>query len=209
LTKPQEWFPNARKIRRKIIYHGGPTNSGKTFNALERLKQAKRGLYVGPLRLLAAEVYESLTADGFPTNLYTGQERREVPLATHSAATIEMASTWDEYDVVVMDEIQMISDPSRGAAWTKALLGLRSKEIHVCGGLEAKDIVERIAEACGDDFEWDAYERFSDLTVSEKSLSERPDQAGCYKDVSLCKVKVFLREQLHVYVSVRLMTFLL
>ena len=101
----------------QIIFHGGPTNSGKTFNALESLKKAQRGLYLGPLRLLAAEVYESLTEDGYKTNLYTGQERREVPAATHSAATIEMASTRDEYDVVVMDEIQMIADPQRGSAW--------------------------------------------------------------------------------------------
>lgn len=48
----------------KIIYHGGPTNSGKTYNALQRLKTANRGLYLGPLRLLAAEIYENLNAQG-------------------------------------------------------------------------------------------------------------------------------------------------
>lgn len=45
-----------------------------------------------------------------------------------------------EYDVAVIDEIQMIADPARGHAWTRALLGLRAREIHVCGGLEALDV---------------------------------------------------------------------
>ena len=138
LTKPHEWYPHARLDLRKIIFHAGPTNSGKTYQALERLKKAERGLYLGPLRLLAAEIYETLTSAGIYTNLFTGQEKREIPFATHSAATVEMAPTDKDFDVVVIDEIQMIKEKYRGAAWTKALMGLRCKEIHVCGGLEAQ-----------------------------------------------------------------------
>lgn len=183
LTKPQEWYPYARMDKRKIIFHGGPTNSGKTFSALQRLKEANRGLYLGPLRLLAAEVYETLTAEGIYTNLFTGQERREIAFSTHSAATVEMASTRDEYDVVVLDEIQMICDESRGAAWTKALLSLRCKEIHVCGGLEAKDIVQKIARACGDEFELHQYQRFTELQVSRKALAHDSTRKGAYVNV--------------------------
>ena len=91
LTKPHEWYGHARLDKRKIIFHGGPTNSGKTYSALQRLKEAKQGLYLGPLRLLAAEIYETLTADAVYTNLYTGQERRDVPFSTHASATVEMA----------------------------------------------------------------------------------------------------------------------
>ena len=47
-------------------------------------------------------------------------ERRIVPFATHAAATIEMASMEEEYDVIVIDEIQMICDGNRGFGWTKA-----------------------------------------------------------------------------------------
>jgi ATP-dependent RNA helicase SUPV3L1/SUV3 len=47
-----------------------------------------------------------------------------------------MASLVDSFDIVVIDEIQMIGDPERGFAWTRALLGSRCKEIHVCGGME-------------------------------------------------------------------------
>ena len=57
-SNPAEWFPEARKIRRHIIMHVGPTNSGKTFRSLQKLKTADRGYYAGPLRLLAREVYE-------------------------------------------------------------------------------------------------------------------------------------------------------
>eukprot|EP01031_Cornospumella_fuschlensis_P030582 gene30582-36955_t len=56
LTMPHQWYPYARLMKRKIIYHGGPTNSGKTYHAIQRLKAADPaeggGLYCGPLRLL-------------------------------------------------------------------------------------------------------------------------------------------------------------
>ena len=94
-----------------------------------------------------------------------------------------MCNVNEEYDVVVIDEIQMISDVTRGAAWTKALMGLRCKEIHVCGGLEAKDIVKKIAKACGDDFELHHYERFTDLQVSRKSLARNGKEKGAYRNV--------------------------
>lgn len=141
-------------------------------------------MYLGPLRLLAAEIYETLTSAGIYTNLFTGQERREIPFATHSAATVEMAPTSQDFDVVVIDEIQMISDPYRGFAWTRALMGMRCKEIHVCGGLEAKDMVQKIADFCGDELEVVTYERFSALIVQDKSLATSPKALGSYKNVS-------------------------
>ncbi|KAG7342054.1 helicase domain protein [Nitzschia inconspicua] len=183
LTKPQEWFPYARLDRRKIIFHGGPTNSGKTYSALQRLKEAKQGLYLGPLRLLAAEIYETLTAEGLYTNLFTGQERREIAFSTHASATVEMFNASKEYDVAVIDEIQMVADPARGAAWTRALLGLRCKEIHVCGGMEAKNIVEKLAKACGDEFEIHTYDRFTELRVAERSLARNFKSTGAYRYV--------------------------
>lgn len=94
-----------------------------------------------------------------------------------------MVNLSNEYDVVVIDEIQMISDATRGAAWTKALLGLRCKEIHVCGGSEATTIVKKLAEACGDEFELREYQRFSPLIVASRSMSNDPDKPGCYSHV--------------------------
>jgi ATP-dependent RNA helicase SUPV3L1/SUV3 len=57
---PAEQYPRARTINRKIIMHVGPTNSGKTHHALRALAAAKSGVYAGPLRLLAHEIWERL-----------------------------------------------------------------------------------------------------------------------------------------------------
>jgi hypothetical protein len=123
VREPFEWYPRTRLMRRKIIYHGGPTNSGKTYHALQRLRQADPqlggGLYAGPLRLLALEVYEQLNRQGVYTSLLTGQEQKVVPLATHIACTLEMVNLDRDYDVAVIDEIQMISNEQRGYAWTR------------------------------------------------------------------------------------------
>ena len=54
-----------------------------------------------------------------------------MPFATHVSCTIEMTSTTREWDVAVIDEIQMIGNPQRGQAWTRALLGLRAREVVV------------------------------------------------------------------------------
>lgn len=51
-------FPEARAMKRKFVFHAGPTNSGKTHKALERFQKVKSGIYCGPLRLLASEVYQ-------------------------------------------------------------------------------------------------------------------------------------------------------
>eukprot|EP00606_Chrysophyceae_sp_TOSAG23-5_P000382 GSChrysophyteH2.ASY1.ANO1.361.1 assembled CDS len=74
LTSPADSYPAARVDKRRVIYHGGPTNSGKTYEALQRLRQADPekggGLYCGPLRLLALEVYESLNKAGVYVYIY-------------------------------------------------------------------------------------------------------------------------------------------
>lgn len=51
-------YPEARAIQRKIIFHAGPTNSGKTYHAIQRYLEAKSGVYCGPLKLLAHEIFE-------------------------------------------------------------------------------------------------------------------------------------------------------
>lgn len=51
-------YPEARAIQRKVIFHAGPTNSGKTYHAIQRFLAAKSGVYCGPLKLLAHEIFE-------------------------------------------------------------------------------------------------------------------------------------------------------
>lgn len=72
LTMPHEWFPEARSMKRKIHYHMGPTNSGKTRSALKSLMESSNGIYCAPLRLLAWEVSETLSNYGISCNLLTG-----------------------------------------------------------------------------------------------------------------------------------------
>ena len=86
-------------MKRRVIFHAGPTNSGKTYNALRALKEAWTGVYCGPLRLLALEVYESMNLDGTPCSLRTGQEVRETPFASHASCTVEMLSMERVLDV--------------------------------------------------------------------------------------------------------------
>ncbi|TRY90541.1 hypothetical protein DNTS_002663 [Danionella cerebrum] len=136
LRLPVNWYPDARAIRRKIIFHAGPTNSGKTYHAIQRFLKAKSGVYCGPLKLLAHEIHEKSNDLGVPCDLLTGEERKFAdPEGTkpsnHIASTIEMCSVTLPYEVAVIDEIQMIKDPMRGWAWTRALLGLCAQEIHV------------------------------------------------------------------------------
>ncbi|EEY58821.1 ATP-dependent RNA helicase SUPV3L1, putative [Phytophthora infestans T30-4] len=173
LRLPHEMYPFATAMKRKIIYHEGPTNSGKTHQALERLKQAGEdgGIYCGPLRLLALEIFERLNADGLYTSLVTGQEKKLVPYSTHVSCTVEMANINRPWDVAVVDEIQLIGDPQRGWAWTRALFGLQANEIHVCGSGEAVHLVKKFAETTGDDFELRSYERRSPLEIAPTHLA--------------------------------------
>ncbi|CAJ1946967.1 unnamed protein product [Sphenostylis stenocarpa] len=170
LTKPHTWFPFARAMKRKIIYHCGPTNSGKTYNALQRFMEAKTGVYCSPLRLLAMEVFDKVNAKGIYCSLLTGQEKKRVPFSNHVACTVEMASTQELYDVAVIDEIQMMADPYRGYAWTRALLGLKADEIHLCGDPSVLDIVKKICQDTGDELYEQQYERFKPLVVEAKTL---------------------------------------
>ncbi|CAH9057812.1 unnamed protein product [Cuscuta epithymum] len=170
LTKPHTWFPFARAMKRKIIYHCGPTNSGKTYNALQRFMEAKKGIYCSPLRLLAMEVFDKVNSLGVYCSLLTGQEMKSVPFSNHVACTVEMVSTDELYDVAVVDEIQMMADSCRGYAWTRALLGLKADEIHLCGDPSVLSIVRRICSETGDELVEKNYERFKPLVVEAKTL---------------------------------------
>jgi len=89
-------------MKRKIIYHYGPTNSGKTMSALKRLVNAESGVYCAPLRLLAWEIYEKIIDAGKSCTLLTGEERRINPESKLLSCTIEMVDPEAEYEVGVI-----------------------------------------------------------------------------------------------------------
>ena len=162
-ARPEMEFAEVRSLQRHFILHIGPTNSGKTFHALERLKTASCGVYLGPLRLLALEVYEQMKHYGVPCTMRTGQECIEEEHSRVTASTIEMADFDEDYDIAVIDEAQLVADADRGYSWTKAILGLRAKEIHICMSPAAEQVICHLIGLCGDDFEVQRYERKTEL----------------------------------------------
>lgn len=166
------WTHSAvRNMKRKIIYHMGPTNSGKTYHAIQRLAEVKTGCYLAPLRLLAAELFDTLNGKGVVTNLLTGEEVVEQENATHYSSTIEMARLTEYIDCCVIDEIQMITDDQRGWAWTRALVNIYAEEIHLCGDPSALALVQQIVDLCGDELEIKEYTRMTELNVEPTPIS--------------------------------------
>ncbi|XP_021306629.1 ATP-dependent RNA helicase SUV3, mitochondrial isoform X2 [Sorghum bicolor] len=170
LTHPHIWYPKAREKKRNVFLHVGPTNSGKTYSALKRLEASSSGVYCGPLRLLAREIAQRLNKVNVPCNLITGQERDEIEGAKHSSVTVEMADVTTDYQCAVIDEIQMVGCKSRGYSFTRALLGLCSDELHVCGDPAAVPLIQRILEATGDVVTVQYYERLSPLVPLKSPL---------------------------------------
>ncbi|SHI10034.1 ATP-dependent RNA helicase SUPV3L1/SUV3 [Sporobacter termitidis DSM 10068] len=177
-ANPKDEYDAARKMKRGFILHLGETNTGKTYRAIQRLKESQNGVYLAPLRILALENYERLNREGVPTSLLTGEEELAVEGARHVCSTIEKLDIEKEYDVAVIDEVQMIGNSQRGFAWTRALLGLRCREIHVCGALNAKRLLVRLLEDCGDEYQIIEYKRDTPLEVSDTPFELREIQQG-------------------------------
>ncbi|MBF0399371.1 MAG: helicase [Magnetococcales bacterium] len=155
-------FP-ARERRRHFTLFLGPTNSGKTFQALKILADARSGSYLAPLRLLALEVADTLNAWGVPCHMITGEERIEVDGASHSARTIEMLSTHLRQEVCVIDEAQMLGDADRGWAWTQAILGVRAERVCIIGAPESRPAIEKLLRLTDEPFEVINLERLAPL----------------------------------------------
>ncbi|KAL1408385.1 RNA helicase [Vanrija albida] len=177
-------FTAARSVSRHFHLHMGPTNSGKTYNALKALSKAGTGVYAGPLRLLAHEVWErvnlgtvgEMDGKGRACNLLTGEERRIVePDAGIVACTVEMlpinGNGGESWDVVVVDEIQMLGDEARGMAWTSAVMGVNAKEVHLCGDETTAELLKSmIGSFKGDTLTVHRYDRLTPLRVEDESL---------------------------------------
>ena len=162
-AEPEKQYPEARSMRLHFILHIGPTNSGKTYQALQRLKQAYQGIYLGPLRLLALEVYDTMTAAGIPCNMITGEERIQTPGAFCQASTVEILNLKEIYDIAVIDEAQMINDENRGSYWTRAILGVRAEEIHICASPVAEQLLLEMITRCNDTYDIIYHERNTKL----------------------------------------------
>jgi ATP-dependent RNA helicase SUPV3L1/SUV3 len=105
----------------------GPTNTGKTHHAIERMLGHRTGVIGLPLRLLAREVYERCVAARGPSvvALVTGEERIVPPRAAYWVCTVEAMPVGMGADFLAVDEIQLCADPERGHVFTDRLLNAR------------------------------------------------------------------------------------
>ena len=133
-------LPERRVEPESVVAHLGPTNSGKTHHALAFLKEQGKGVYAGPLRMLAQEAYTRLAGElgEERVGLVTGEERinERAPIV---CCTVEMAPSSGE--VLVLDEVQWADDDERGSAWTRLLLGGEYRHILLLGALDAEPLV--------------------------------------------------------------------
>jgi hypothetical protein len=164
-------FSPARKMHRMFYIHVGKTNSGKTYDSIQKLIKAEKGTYLAPLRLLALEKFDEINAAGVKCSFSTGEEERIVEGATHVSATVEMADFNTVYDVAVIDECQMITDRNRGYAWSKAILGIQAYEICLCTAPEALNLLIKLIEDCGDYYKVVRHRRNTPLIMEEKAFT--------------------------------------
>ena len=175
---PKDEYPEARAMDRHFILHLGGTNTGKTYAGFQRLKQARTGGYLAPLRLLALEAQEVLLDAGIDCSLTTGEEEDCRAGDTHVAATAEKLDLKQPYEVAVIDECQMIADRQRGYAWTRAILGVLAPEVHLCAAPEAKDLLLRIIASCGDSYEVEVHHRKTPLVCMNHTVDYTQVQPG-------------------------------
>ena len=111
----------------RIVAVLGPTNTGKTTYAIERMLAHRTGVIGLPLRLLAREVYDRIVALRGPSvvALVTGEERIVPPRTQYWVCTVEAMPEEIGADFVAIDEIQLCADPERGHVFTDRLLRMR------------------------------------------------------------------------------------
>ena len=111
-------------------------------------------------------------------SLSTGEEEDRREEDTHVAATAEKLDLKQRYDVAVIDECQMIADAQRGYAWTRAILGVLAPEVHLCAAPEAKHLLIRLIESCGDSYEVEVHERNTPLLCMAHPIDYQRVQPG-------------------------------
>jgi ATP-dependent RNA helicase SUPV3L1/SUV3 len=116
--------------RSRVLAVLGPTNTGKTHFAVERMLAHRSGLVGFPLRLLAREIYDRIVVQkgAALTALITGEERILPPGARYFVATVEAMPSDLEVSFLAIDEIQLCADPERGHIFTDRLLHARGRD---------------------------------------------------------------------------------
>lgn len=163
-------FPTARAMGRRLTLIVGPTNSGKTHEAMTIAEASTTSRILSPLRLLALEHYERLLSKGLVAGMVTGEEVLGPPRPDHIAQTIETLDTFTPVDTVIIDEIQMLADSQRGWAWSEAVLGAPAAHVVMTGSVDSVELVQRIAAMTGEPLEIIRLERKNPLHSMPRPL---------------------------------------
>ena len=163
--------PSIEMFKNKITAVLGPTNTGKTFLAIETMLSFDSGMIGFPLRLLAREVYDKIikkiSLD--KVALITGEEKIIPQNAKYFLCTVESMPINKHLDFVGIDEIQMCADHERGHIFTDRLLNLRGEKLTMLmGSVTIKNIIHKL----GEDTEFIKRDRLSKLSyVGHKKIS--------------------------------------
>ncbi len=163
-----------KKQSKKTLAILGPTNTGKTHFAIEKMLQYESGIFGLPLRLLAREVYDKCV-ERIGTKkvaLITGEEKIVPNTADFFICTVESMPKDKVVDFVAVDEIQMCADKERGHIFTDRLLNSRGEKLTIFLGSQVmKNIIKNLVE----NIEFQNKERFSKLTYSGYKKISRLD----------------------------------
>ncbi len=183
--------------KNKITAVLGPTNTGKTFLAIETMLSFESGMIGFPLRLLAREVYDKIIqkVDASKVALITGEEKI-IPLnAKYFLCTVESMPVDKVLDFVGIDEIQMCSDQERGHIFTDRLLNLRGEKLTMLMGSNTiKNIIQKLDE----DVEFINKQRLSKLSFGgHKKISriERKSAIIAFSTEEVYAIAELLRRQ--------------
>src|SRR5450432_2502782 len=143
----------------------GPTNTGKTHLAVERMLGHASGVIGLPLRLLAREIYDRVVKTRGPraVALITGEEKIVPPHAHYFVCTVEAMPLNRDVEFLAVDEIQLVADPERGHVFTDRLLHARGRfETMLLGAATMAPLIRRLLPRA----EIVTRERFSALSWS-------------------------------------------
>ena len=153
------------KNNNQILAILGPTNTGKTFLAIERMLEYGNGVIGFPLRLLAREVYDKIVLKiGYErVALVTGEEKIIPPKADYYLCTVESMPQDINFEFAAIDEIQMCADPERGHIFTDRLMNYRGDKLTMFLG---SDTIKKLLTELVPETEFIYRERLSKLTYS-------------------------------------------
>jgi len=183
--------------KNKITAVLGPTNTGKTFLALETMLSFDSGMIGFPLRLLAREVYDKIVqkVGSSKVALITGEEKIIPINAKYFLCTVESMPVDKDLDFVGIDEIQMCSDHERGHIFTDRLLNLRGEKLTMLMG---SNTIKKIVQKLDDDIEFINKQRLSKLSFGgHKKISriERKSAVIAFSTEEVYAIAELIRRQ--------------